>query len=509
MKLLFGANDSIYKIFTTLEKLRQGQTISLIIHNRNEMYHQIRRWKQIKALLDSKKIQYVVLCKHNQVKKYCEEVGLEYEFQWENRYTKAWKFVYGLVFKAKDFHLNLLQQDKYILYSIGLIELIWLAIIFYIWRYLLLPSATIVIKPNYFIEDLVYNFRYVPIASYPDYIHANYLTIPYYTWSYQTTFAHSWRKPDQTNQSSVWWIKITNEMTVSYTIRPGTRFVTSDGLVFKTSERVTIPAATSASTGVVDRVLIKAEPVDEQWVNIGSRGNLKANTTLLIKNLSSSFFLKKVIGTTIDTFSGGDVIQSFSLTTGDIVWFKNDASQTFYKQKQVLLSQWLQSNEIIPFKYNDLISATINNRKLNQSVWQKVTFINGDLVADLWYKYILKKDLEQAIVKYLQQRPAQNYKLIDINTKSLIFYNNIIIDYTWKVIIIPTKLSIIKWYDFEQDLSDIKQSLINKITGVSIDQARLILQEYDNIGLGSVIMSPSRYTTLPATKSRIYIDIQD
>jgi hypothetical protein len=53
-------------------------------------------------------------------------------------------------------------------------------------------------------------------------------------------------------------------MTVSYTIRPGTRFVTSDGLVFKTSERVTIPAATSASTGVVDRVLIKAEPVDEQ-----------------------------------------------------------------------------------------------------------------------------------------------------------------------------------------------------------------------------------------------------
>lgn len=89
--------------------------------------------------------------------------------------------LYDLFFTAKTFHLNLLQDAKYKMYTIFALEWILFVCILYGLRYLLLPSAYIQVKANYQFEDIVYNFRYVPAGSFGDYSRAHYLTIPYYT----------------------------------------------------------------------------------------------------------------------------------------------------------------------------------------------------------------------------------------------------------------------------------------------------------------------------------------
>lgn len=82
------------------------------------------------------------------------------------------------------------------------------------------------------------------------------------------------------------------------------------------------------------------------------------------------------------------------------------------------------------------------------------------------------KDLEQALITYLWQRPVQYYELVDINTKSLTFYDNVTIDYTGKSMIIPTKISIIKGYNFDTDSQKIKQTMIDQIVGLPHAQAQ-------------------------------------
>jgi hypothetical protein len=73
--------------------------------------------------------------------------------------------------------------------------------------------------------------------------------------------------------------------------------------------------------------------------------------------------------------------------------------------------------------------------------------------------------------------------------------------------IIPTKISIIKGYNFDTDSQKIKQTMIDQIVGLPHAQAQKKLTEYDAFGLATIQINPTRYNTLPSTKSRIYIDI--
>ena len=80
-------------------------------------------------------------------------------------------------------------------------------------------------------------------------------------------------------------ITIYNELTVKQDLRPGTRFVTTDGVVFRSRDWVSIPASRSINgiteMGVVE-VEIFADPYDESGKIIGKRGNILASSDLTI-----------------------------------------------------------------------------------------------------------------------------------------------------------------------------------------------------------------------------------
>jgi hypothetical protein len=67
----------------------------------------------------------------------------------------------------------------------------------------------------------------------------------------------------------------------------------------------------------------------------------------------------------------------------------------------------------------DIQSISIANQPRD-----KVPYLNGSIVARISFVYIDINDLQKQIQNYLAQRAADNRKLINIDKKSLVFFDN-------------------------------------------------------------------------------------
>lgn len=80
-------------------------------------------------------------------------------------------------------------------------------------------------------------------------------------------------------------IIIYNELTTEQALKPQTRFITEDGLIYRSENWVNIPPAKKLN-GITEigsaEVYLKADPIDEAGAIIGSRGNLVTGTYLSI-----------------------------------------------------------------------------------------------------------------------------------------------------------------------------------------------------------------------------------
>lgn len=80
-------------------------------------------------------------------------------------------------------------------------------------------------------------------------------------------------------------VTIYNELGSEQALKPQTRLITEDGMVFRTRSWVNVPPSRTINgiteIGRVD-VAVTADPVDEAWKIIGKRGNIWINTDLTI-----------------------------------------------------------------------------------------------------------------------------------------------------------------------------------------------------------------------------------
>ena len=70
MFISFKKEDSIYKIFQTIEKLPSRKKVKIFIHSDNEFFTNIWWWKQLKEILDKKNVDYIFLCDTKKAEKY-------------------------------------------------------------------------------------------------------------------------------------------------------------------------------------------------------------------------------------------------------------------------------------------------------------------------------------------------------------------------------------------------------------------------------------------------------
>jgi hypothetical protein len=199
--------------------------------------------------------------------------------------------------------LVLIAPNKKALFTlVGVSVIILMAI-----SYIALPGATLVLTPKSNVIEVPKNIVLADI----DHNRAELDTrptnmIPSYKiqtkidkiFTFQAT-----GKDSQGGTNATGKVKINNTSATEWPLVPKTRFQSPDGIVFRSSQQVTVPGGSADKPGVLEIPVI-ADPTDAFGQPTGARGNLAGDIKLFLPALSSEN-QKKLFAVTSAPFTGG------------------------------------------------------------------------------------------------------------------------------------------------------------------------------------------------------------
>ncbi len=506
MKISFWADDTLYKIFKTIEKLPNWKEVEIFIHPSNSVFENIWLWKQILDLLDSRWLNYYFVCKNKLCVNYYKKIWARYKFIESSKIKKFIKSLYSFFYWSKDFHKYVLKHKSSIWYLIIATELVFVVAIFYFFYMFVTPSAKVYIKPSYSIQDITYNFRYIPAENYDNYTDMNQLSIPYYELSENISYWVSMQVDSlrYSQEPSEWEVVIYNETSSEVSLVSNTRLVTSDWLIFRTKNWVSIPAAQWDEPWEVT-VEVKADTEDESWEIIWDRWNILEWTSLLIINLSESYNARNIYAEAISDFTWGSTQEEWEVQESDIQavieYLEDYVNNNINSFAWNLLSDYPDKYLL---RFSDFIDYEILDIQLNQEVGDYASRVDWNIEFNISAWYFYREDFDKAIWKYIQDRTSENYKLIDINKSSLTLFQAIETDWYY---VIPTRIDTVRWYDFESDINSLKDEIAWMIMWEDIWNARNIILWYDEADVSIIRVTPPWYDNIPSVRSRIDIRI--
>lgn len=510
MKIFFTRDDSFYKICKTLEKLPKSKKISLLMDAQNSFFRNPWWWKQVKNILAEKDITYVFVCNTERTRRYCEETGLLYTYDQPNHFLRSLKLIYMFFFQAQKFHLSLFNKKSTLSYLFFIGEVMIIGLIAYFLYQFVLPSATIYIKPAYTVEDVVYNFRYYPSWS-PQEVHeASFISIPYYTWAihYSYVLKTNTQNISFLQKPAAGTVKLINTTYQNFSLKSNTRLVTNDGVYFQIPASITIPPATRnwPSETIVSVV---AMDKDDEGNIIGERGNIAVGTQLLIKNLSQSYSSKLVYGVAVDAFTGWETRKSGSLGSGDLETIRQRLGDYVRSnKKQIVQDQFVKENDKYVLPFQNLINVVVDGVSFNAKPGDNVTDVEGKIDVSYIVRYFTWADMRVALKEYLGQRPSETLDIISMQKSSLTFFPDQNKPITWdQLLVMPTKMSVIWWYDFIKDYNNLKDDMKNKIIGQKKDDVQKELLDYPEVGSVLIKVSPPWSDSIPSIKSRVMFKV--
>lgn len=506
MKFVFEKADSFYKIFRTIEKIPDGKSVTFSIHPHNHFFKNIRRGKQLFDLSSKKQLKVEFVTQDVVAQHYLKDAGFTVTHTTAQPRLQYLQLVYLFFFKIKTFHLNVLNKKDQLSYLIFGLEIILLLSGVYFFYSIVVPSATIHIQPTHTVEDVVYNFRYYPIENTGFTTTSKFINIPYHTATIPFTKAMSYTVQNlrYIHNAAKWQVQINNPTNKEFFFKPQTKLITDDGIVYRIPEWTKVPPADRGRDGTVIVNALSLEKDDKDQMS-WPRGNIPKWSVLYIKNLRSSNLLKKITAVAVTDFTGGKSSPVGDVTESDITAFQQRILDhvTIYKKDAML--KVLKNTTIKPLLYEDMIAVTDPRITTQTLLWSASPNVEGQITVSLVYHYILRTDLSQAVHTYLQQRPSESIRLIDIDTNSLTLFDRFLA--STGVYIIPTKVSTVRWYNFETDVASIQSQMITKIIGKDISEAKKLLLQFPDVGAVDITVSPFRYTQIPTTRSRITIDV--
>ncbi len=507
MKLFFFADDSLYKIFKTLEKIPRWKEVEISIEPTHSLFDNERRWKQIKEIIDKRSIKATFSTQNEKCKNFFEKIWLQTNYVEKNKILKALKMLYLFIFNIKKFHLDSKWKwKKYWIFLIFGFEILFTLWIIYLIYSLVVPNAKITINPSQNTETIIYNFRYYPAQNtqYPQY--AKHISIPYYTGSFQYKYDLSINTANikYLQNPSIWEIKIFNTTNDSFTFIPNTRFITDDGRLFQTTNYVELPAWYNWVAG--EKIIrVKAMEQDDNWIVMWSRWNIPSWTKLYIKNLKQSFFLKEIYAVAMQDFTGWSLESEWEISGQDIEILSWKLVNYIEQQKKNIAIQNFSDKQWILLTFSDTINYDIKSIDIPYQIWEKSSLINWTITADINFIYIKRNDLVSAFSEYINQRPSEKSKFISIDQNSLVFFEDDgSIDNEW-IYVVPTKIQIIQWYDFSKDINWILDEIKDHIVWADKEDARVYTLKYPEISSVKLKVSPRWYSNIPKLKSRIKI----
>ncbi len=502
MKLFFLKDHSLYKIFKTLEKLPNGKTVHISIDPEHSFFDNERWGKQIQELLQQRNIHAFFITKTEHSRKFFEKIWLPVIHQEKHKIVKILHLAYLFFFNIKQFHLQAYTKKNYMFYMIFGFEVVFALIVLYFLYSLILPRTIIDIYPSNQSENIIYNFRYYAAGDKNFLQQSKNLAIPYQTGfiDYKYTLSISAKNIKHIQNPSQWTVRVLNTTDREYNLLKWTRFVTDDWLVFKSKDRFKLEPHSDVIVEII------ASDQDEQGNVIWARWNIEKDTTLYIKNLKESFFMKNIYALTTSQFSWWSVLSEWIVTQKDIDALSGKLVFTVKQQKQNIIYQNFSLPGQIFLHFDDLIDMEVLSMDIENKAQEKVPYLKGSVVVRFYFAYIKQSDLLDQTKLYLQQRPSEKVKLVTIDKSSVVFFSNIKEDLLWAYII-PTKLTIIQWYDFEKDVNNILSTIKSSIVWMNKEKAKAMLLWFPEISSTNISVRPPWYTSVTKLKSRIKINI--
>lgn len=512
MKFFFAKTDSLYKIFKSLEKIPSHRNVEIFVDPEHSLFDNERRWQQIKDIIEKKSIDATFVTKNKDNRQYFKNVWLKVNFLNEKSIQKVLNTVYLFFFNIKKFHLKTYESKKYLF---GLIFFFEILLVLWIFRFivsLIVPSANIIVHPSESTETIIYNIRYYPNNDPAASSETRFLYVPFYTWSlsYKHDLTISTANSKYISNPSHGEIKIYNKKDQEYVLVRDTQFVTPDWLIFRAIDDFTLDAWSEEHPS--ERIItVKADELDENWELIGVRWNIPFKTQMIIKKLEESALSRDIWAESIENFYWWENEYVWSVTEQDIEQLKEKLVTQVYNEKVSIVSQNFPITWWFLLPFETITTTTFNNIEIPQLSWDNSPTIKWTAYVTYNYVYVLRSDLYQVFMTYVNERQSENNLTVKIDPNTLQFLkdsnttNSYEIKKIWKVYSISTQIDVIQTYDFENDPKQIFADIKDKIAWMDVDDARnFILSTYDEIWSVN-ISTPLWYSSIPVIKSRIKV----
>lgn len=504
MKIFFQKDHSLYKIFKTLEKIQDGKTINIYIDPEHILFENERWWKQFQELFERKHINAFFITKTDRARLFFQQMWLQVIHQEKNKFLKIINLIYLFFFNIKRFHLQVYTKKNYTFYIVSTFEFLAIITVVYIVYILIIPSSKIQFYPTNQIENVIYNFRYYPAnnTTYP--AESRFLSIPFYQWylDYKYDMSMSVSNVKYLQNPSEWKVMIVNKTNSAYSLVPNTRLVTNEWLVFKTDSIIKIATWSEKNPSQVI-VKLKANDQDIEWLIMWIRWNIIKWTKLYVKNIKNSYYLQNLYAESIENFTWWATQSEWFITQKDIDLLSWKLLEYIYKNKKNIIWQNFKQNTLFVLNFDTLEKTQVSQVYIDAKPFERKTNLKGSIIVRLYFPYIKQEDLFKVVNQYIDQRQSDKIKLMSIDRSSVSFFSDMKED-QWTYII-PTKISILQWYDFSKDINWIILDIKSRIVGKTKQEAKDVILSFNEISSADIKISPVRYNTLPSLKSRIKI----
>lgn len=314
-------------------------------------------------------------------------------------------------------------------------------------------------------------------------------------------------------------VEVFNEMNTEQVFRPNSRFVTPDGLLYRSQEWIKIPPTRTngeeVAIGKVKTTLI-ADGYDTAGELIGERGNIKEGTILDIPGLK--FNRDKIYAKSLSNFTGGQnptlkIVTAEELARSQAIL----ADKVRRRALEDLKSEILQKNSVSG-KYLEVLDVP-ETIKYGEP---KIEILDGVKVGDRRTEVHMKASV--TIVAYVYNKnTALSYLRALMNERLLFGTERLheILPESLKITTIlnraeapkfilrgTTELSATISYDFEDDANAQTKRLKNLIAGQSTEQALSVLQSDKSIANVKIRLSPFWLTRVSSNIDNIKFIIE-
>lgn len=504
MKIYFKEWVTFKKIIQSIEKLQTTKEVLIDIDSENPIFDDLFLWRFMMNVISSRWLNVKFVANSKKSKEYLITIWANVV---QDKVFILKQFLTSLnnfFLTAKEAQVWLFEKKNYFSYIIVMVEIISVLYLFYWFYSFIKPSADIYIKPSYTMDEVIYNFRFYPSNSEDKYLKSKYITSPYYDWELELNYSMLSEVENiaYSQIPSKWKVRIVNDWNKDYSLIANTTFVTQDWLVFKAKHWFHIPANKDMKASV--EVELEADVKDERWEIMWARWNIKSWTKLHIRKLNDSFYKDIVYWIAITDFQWWKRTWDWSISQNDINILTWKMLKYIDENKRRLLVEGQKDINQLILPFSDTISLSDYSFSISWSVWDKVDVVNWTINAKVSYKYLKRDEFESWIMSYLEERKSDVADLLEISRSSVLFYEK---EMVWKIMVVPTKIEAIWWYDFEKDVNWIKSSIINNVVWLTKNDAQELILQNSEIDFAVIEINPPWYNLVPALKSRIKVHL--